>query len=318
MVTSCRPRTCACSRPGSRRRAGPAPVPPTRPDPTAFLHRGRQPIGVSLGVIGVAADWWLESAGRLETSGYAGIWAWDHFMGRGAAPTTVLECWTMLALAAARTERMTVGSFVTNVMNRHPALLARMVGTLQVATGGRAVLGIGIGGHPAEHEAYGIDFPSVPERVARLDGGAGRDPRALERWARLPAEPVLPARERRCASDSRAAPADRRRWRDTGRRAAGGPGRRRLDGLQRQLHRARARLPGGARGRRASPGGHGRGARRPGRGWLASGDSLRASPWVEQPLEELDRWRALGADGVVVQARTPADVDALVRAAERW
>jgi hypothetical protein len=52
-------------------------------------------------------------------------------------------------------------------------------------------------------------------------------------------------------------------------------------------------------------------------GWSA-GDSLRASPWVEQPLEELDRWRALGADGVVVQARTPADVNALVRAAERW
>jgi hypothetical protein len=52
-------------------------------------------------------------------------------------------------------------------------------------------------------------------------------------------------------------------------------------------------------------------------GW-GPGDSLRASPWVERPLEELDRWQGLGADGVVVQARTPADVDALVRAAERW
>jgi hypothetical protein len=55
-----------------------------------------------------------------------------------------------------------------------------------------------------------------------------------------------------------------------------------------------------------------------GEGGWRSGDSLRASPWVERPLEELGRWRALGADGVIVQARTPTDVDALVRAAERW
>jgi alkanesulfonate monooxygenase SsuD/methylene tetrahydromethanopterin reductase-like flavin-dependent oxidoreductase (luciferase family) len=133
-------------------------LPPVQPDPGAFLRGGRQPIGVSLGVIGVEAGWWLESAVRLEAAGYAGIWAWDHFMGKGVPTRPVLECWTMLAMAAGRTERLTVGSFVTNVMNRHPTVLARMVGTLQVATGGRVVLGIGIGGHPAEHEAYGIDF----------------------------------------------------------------------------------------------------------------------------------------------------------------
>jgi hypothetical protein len=50
-----------------------------------------------------------------------------------------------------------------------------------------------------------------------------------------------------------------------------------------------------------------------GRGRLAA-----ASPWVERPLEELARGRERGVDGVVVQARTPADVDALVAAAEGW
>lgn len=294
----------------------PEPVPPVRPEPTAFLHRGRQPIGVSLGVIGVAADWWLESAGRLETSGYAGIWAWDHFMGRGAAPTAVLECWTMLALAAARTERVTVGSFVTNVMNRHPALLARMVGTLQVATGGRAVLGIGIGGHPAEHEAYGIDFPSVPERVARLEealaviralwsGGPVSRPspfyplvNAVARPVPEPPPPIVIGGETPAGARLAARVGDG--W--TGfsdsftelepvyREALEAAGRRREETV----------VVLGIQG-----------------GW-GSGDSLRASPWVDRPLEELDRWRELGADGVVVQARTPADVDALVRAAESW
>jgi len=295
---------------------GPAPAPPNRPDPTAFLHRGRQPIGVSLGVIGVPADWWLESARRLEMSGYAGIWAWDHFMGRGVAPAPVLECWTMLALAAGRTERMTVGSFVTNVMNRHPAVLARMVGTLQVATGGRAVLGIGIGGHPAEHQAYGIDFPPVPERVARLEealaviralwtGGPVSRPspfyplvNALARPVPEPPPPIVVGGETPAGARLAARLGDG--WTGFSDRFV------ELEPVYRDALEAAGR-------RRAEMvvvlGVQG--------GWGA-GDALRASPWIERPLEELSRWRALGADGVVVQARTTADVDALVRAAERW
>ena len=63
----------------------------------------------------------------------------------------------------------TVGPFVLNVMNRHPAVVARMASTLQIASGGRLILGIGIGGAPKEHAAYGMDFPTAPERVARLE-----------------------------------------------------------------------------------------------------------------------------------------------------
>ena len=98
-----------------------------------------------------------------------GVWSWDHFMGRGEPTVPVVEGWTILAMAAGATERVTVGPFVLNVMNRHPAVVARMASTLQVASGGRLVLGIGIGGAPKEHEAYGIDFPAAPERVARLE-----------------------------------------------------------------------------------------------------------------------------------------------------
>ena len=127
------------------------------------------PIGVCIRAIRAEPAWWLESAQRLDAAGYAGLWCWDHFMGRGDPTVPVVEGWTMLAMAAGATSRATVAPFVLNVMNRHPALVARMASTLHIASGGRLILGIGIGGAPREHEAYGIDFPAPPERVARLE-----------------------------------------------------------------------------------------------------------------------------------------------------
>jgi alkanesulfonate monooxygenase SsuD/methylene tetrahydromethanopterin reductase-like flavin-dependent oxidoreductase (luciferase family) len=131
------------------------------------------PIGVNLTSIGVPSSWWIETARSLESVGFSTAWCWDHFVSRGRLTDPVLECWTTLAAAAASTDGLRVGSFVTNVMNRHPALLARMAATVQDQSGGRVELGIGIGGHPAEHHAYGIDFPDVPERVARLEEAVG-------------------------------------------------------------------------------------------------------------------------------------------------
>ncbi len=128
--------TSACSRPGCERM--------TR-------ERAGLPIGVCLRTIRAEPGWWLESARRLDAAGYAGLWAWDHFMGKGDARVPVVENWTILAMAAAATSRVTVGPFVLNVMNRHPAVVARMASTLQVASAGRLVLGIGIGGAPREH-----------------------------------------------------------------------------------------------------------------------------------------------------------------------
>lgn len=129
----------------------------------------RIPIGVNLTAIGVSSAWWVETARTLEEAGFSTVWCWDHFVSRGRLSDPCLECWMTLAVTAASTERIRVGSFVTNVMNRHPAVLARMVATLADASGGRVELGIGIGGHPAEHHAYGIDFPDAPERVERLE-----------------------------------------------------------------------------------------------------------------------------------------------------
>ena len=127
------------------------------------------PVGINPTVIGVEAGWWIAAAQRAEAAGFATVWAWDHFVSRGDLTDPLLECWTMLTAAATATERIHVGSFVANVMNRHPAVLARIVATLAELAPGRVELGIGIGGHPAEHRAYGLDFPPARERAARLE-----------------------------------------------------------------------------------------------------------------------------------------------------
>jgi alkanesulfonate monooxygenase SsuD/methylene tetrahydromethanopterin reductase-like flavin-dependent oxidoreductase (luciferase family) len=116
----------------------------------------------------VSADWWLEAARRTEEAGFASVWIWDHFISRGRLTDPMLECGSMLAAASVATQRVRLGSFVSNVMNRHPAVLARIAATVAELSGGRLELGIGAGGHPAEHEAYGITFPVRPERAAHL------------------------------------------------------------------------------------------------------------------------------------------------------
>jgi alkanesulfonate monooxygenase SsuD/methylene tetrahydromethanopterin reductase-like flavin-dependent oxidoreductase (luciferase family) len=132
------------------------------------------PIGLNLTSIGVSSTWWLDAARQAEQAGFSGVWCWDHFISRGADKSRpVLECWTTLTAAAAVTRRIRVGSFVTNVMNRHPAVLARMLATLSDQSGGRVELGLGVGGNAAELAAYGIDFPGPAERVAILEEAVG-------------------------------------------------------------------------------------------------------------------------------------------------
>lgn len=127
------------------------------------------PIGVNLTSIGVTSAWWIESAQAAEQAGFAGVWCWDHHISRGKKSDPVLECWTTLTAAAAHTSRIKVGSFVTNVMNRHPQILARMLATIWDQSGGRVELGIGVGGNSGETQAYGISFPEPRERAQILE-----------------------------------------------------------------------------------------------------------------------------------------------------
>jgi alkanesulfonate monooxygenase SsuD/methylene tetrahydromethanopterin reductase-like flavin-dependent oxidoreductase (luciferase family) len=274
------------------------------------------PIGVSIRTIRAEPGWWLESARRLDAAGYAGVWAWDHFMGKGDATVPVVECWTALSMAAGQTERITVGSFVLNVMNRHPALVARMASTLQILSGGRLVLGIGIGGAPKEHAAYGIDFPDAPERVARLEEAVAVI-RAL--WTGGPVtreSPFYPLHEASAHPvPNPPPPIIVGGETPAGARLAGriGDGWSAFDdNFEQNLPLYLESLEAAGRRRedqRVLVGFQG--------DWLGD-ESIEASPWVQAPRATWERWRAAGADGAIVLARTTSDIDALVEAAERW
>jgi alkanesulfonate monooxygenase SsuD/methylene tetrahydromethanopterin reductase-like flavin-dependent oxidoreductase (luciferase family) len=277
---------------------------------------GRLPIGVCLRTIRAEPRWWLESARRLDAAGYAGLWAWDHFMGLGDKVVPVVEGWTILAMAGAATSQATVGSFVLNVMNRHPAVVARMASTLQIASGGRLILGIGIGGAPREHHAYGIDFPAAPERVARVEEAVAVM-RAL--WSGGPVSrpsPLYPL-ENAFAYPIPEPPPPILIGGETvgGARLAGRIG----DGWTAFDDNFEAHLPAYLESLEAS------GRRREDQlvligfqgDWL-SDEVLAGSPWITDPRATWARWHAAGADGAVLLARTTADVDALVGATDRW
>jgi F420-dependent oxidoreductase-like protein len=111
-------------------------------------------------------------ATTAEASGFDSVWVMDHFFQLpplGGPDQPMLEAYTLLGALAARTERVQLGTLVTGVTYRNPGILAKVVTTLDVISGGRALLGVGAGWDVAEHEAYGIEFPGLGERFDRLD-----------------------------------------------------------------------------------------------------------------------------------------------------
>jgi len=126
--------------------------------------------------LGVPDDRLFEEVVRLATaaegSGFDSVWVMDHFYqlpALGGPSQPMLEAYTLLGALAARTSRVRLGALVTGVTYRNPALLAKIVTTLDVISGGRAILGIGAAWHDTEHEGLGVDFPRTAERMDRLE-----------------------------------------------------------------------------------------------------------------------------------------------------
>ncbi|HET9729082.1 MAG TPA: LLM class F420-dependent oxidoreductase, partial [Acidimicrobiia bacterium] len=114
----------------------------------------------------------LALALAAEQSGFESVWVMDHFWqlpALGGPDEPILEAYTLLGALAARTERVQLGTLVTGVVYRNPALLAKMVTTLDVISHGRAILGIGAGWYEPEHLGMGFGFPSDRERLDRLE-----------------------------------------------------------------------------------------------------------------------------------------------------
>jgi F420-dependent oxidoreductase-like protein len=81
----------------------------------------------------------------------------------------MLEGYTSLGFLAGQTRRITLGLLVTGVTYRHPGLLAKIVTTLDVLSGGRAMLGLGAAWFEREHRALGVPYPPLAERFERLE-----------------------------------------------------------------------------------------------------------------------------------------------------
>jgi alkanesulfonate monooxygenase SsuD/methylene tetrahydromethanopterin reductase-like flavin-dependent oxidoreductase (luciferase family) len=127
---------------------------------------------MDLGVmIGEAAplpwDRWRHIVKTVERLGFHSLFRSDHYFG-GVQKETI-DPYLALVMAANESDRLRLGTMVSPVTFRRPVDVGRMAQQLDALSNGRFVLGLGIGWMKAEHMIYGLDFPSVDERYARLD-----------------------------------------------------------------------------------------------------------------------------------------------------
>jgi len=101
--------------------------------------------------------------------GFHSIWFVDHMWSRGLPDLDHLEAWTLMSATAAVTERIGVATLVLCNSYRNPALLAKMVSSLDNVSGGRFLLGLGAGWMDEEYRGYGYPFPSPRVRIEQLD-----------------------------------------------------------------------------------------------------------------------------------------------------
>jgi F420-dependent oxidoreductase-like protein len=123
---------------------------------------GPAALGPTLAAVARAAD-----EGGITT-----LTMMDHYFQMeqlGGPPQPMLEGYTSLGFLAAQTTDVELGLLVTGVTYRYPGLLAKIVTTLDVLSGGRAMLGIGAAWYEREHAGLGVQFPSTSERFERLE-----------------------------------------------------------------------------------------------------------------------------------------------------
>ena len=108
-----------------------------------------------------------ETADQL---GYDSLWTSDHLYAILVDPTeSAFEGWTTLAALSQHTGKARIGALVNCNGFRNPCLTAKMAATLDHASGGRFILGLGAGWFELEHKSFGFDFKPVPERLQALD-----------------------------------------------------------------------------------------------------------------------------------------------------
>ena len=113
-----------------------------------------------------------QTARVAEDGGFAQFTVMDHWFQMeqiGGPAEPMLEGYTSLGYLAGQTSTTELGLLVSGVTYRHPGLLAKIITTLDVLSGGRAVLGLGAAWYDREHRGLGVPFPSTAERFERLE-----------------------------------------------------------------------------------------------------------------------------------------------------
>jgi alkanesulfonate monooxygenase SsuD/methylene tetrahydromethanopterin reductase-like flavin-dependent oxidoreductase (luciferase family) len=117
---------------------------------------------------GVTWEDWVALASACEEHGVEALFRSDHYISWYDESRHVLDAWATIAGLAARTTKLQLGTLVSPVTFRPPAVLARSAATADEISGGRVTLGMGAGWQEREHEAYGFEFGTARERVARF------------------------------------------------------------------------------------------------------------------------------------------------------
>jgi F420-dependent oxidoreductase-like protein len=128
-------------------------------------------VGVMIeGQEGLTWDRWQRIAETVEELGFESLWRSDHLFSLFDVPTRPgLDTWAALTQLATATRRIRFGPLVCPITFYHPSMLARHAAAVDVLSGGRLELGVGAGWHDREHQAFGIPYPRVGERIKRLD-----------------------------------------------------------------------------------------------------------------------------------------------------
>jgi F420-dependent oxidoreductase-like protein len=114
----------------------------------------------------------IAQAREAEAAGYDSLFVMDHFYQLpmlGTPDQPMLEAYTALGALATATERLQLGTLVTGNTYRNPALLAKIITTLDMVSAGRAVLGLGAGWYELEHRQLGFEFGTFTDRFKRLE-----------------------------------------------------------------------------------------------------------------------------------------------------
>jgi len=132
---------------------------------------------LSLGIMiegqeGLTWERWQRLARAVEAGGYHTLHRSDHLTALfGDSTRPSLDTWASLTWLATATSRIRFGPLVSPLTFYHPALLAKHAAAVDQLSGGRLELGIGAGWHEPEHRMYGIPFPTLRERLDRLECG---------------------------------------------------------------------------------------------------------------------------------------------------